>query len=309
MFQNLYLEIFQIGSIFSPQDLFYDAEVITPRITMPCVFRANNGTNPARWRVEERKPAMEEKNNILKNSQIIILGVCIALATIAASVILSQALVKIKKFSTEVINVTGSAERKIKSDFIVWQTKFSRRELQMTPAYQKLQEDLKTVKSYLMAKGINERDMIVSPVDTEILYKKNEKGNDTNEIEAYRLSQTVEIRSNEVDKITDISRQSTELINQGIELISYSPEYLYTKLPELKLEMLSEATQNAKKRAEQMAAATGNKIGFMRSAKMGVFQITPISSVDVSDWGENDTTSLEKKVMAVVKVDFSIIGS
>ena len=252
---------------------------------------------------------MEEKNNILKNSQIIILGVCIALATIAASVILSQALVKIKKFSTEVINVTGSAERKIKSDFIVWQTKFSRRELQMTPAYQKLQEDLKTVKSYLMAKGINERDMIVSPVDTEILYKKNEKGNDTNEIEAYRLSQTIEIRSNEVDKITDISRQSTELINQGIELISHSPEYLYTKLPELKLEMLSEATQNAKKRAEQMAAATGNKIGFMRSAKMGVFQITPISSVDVSDWGKNDTPSLEKKVMAVVKVDFSIIGS
>ena len=88
---------------------------------------------------------MEEKNSILKNSQIIILGVCIALATIAASVIFSQALVKIKKFSTEVINVTGSAERKIKSDFIVWNAKFSRRELQMMPAYQKLQEDLKTV--------------------------------------------------------------------------------------------------------------------------------------------------------------------
>ena len=96
--------------------------------------------------------------------------------------------------------------------------------------------------------------------------------------------------------------------NQGIELISRDPEYLYTRLPELKLEMLAEATQNAKKRAEQMTVATGNKIGFMRSAKMGVFQITPISSVDVSDWGENDTSSLEKKVMAVVKVDFSIVG-
>ena len=251
---------------------------------------------------------MEEKNSILKNSQIIVLGVCMALATVAASAILSQALVKIKKFSTEVINVTGSAERKIKSDYMVWKAEFSRRELQMTSAYQKLQEDLKTVKSYLASKGIDEKDMIVSSVETVILYKKNEKGNDTNQIEAYRLSQTVEIRSSDVDNVTEISRQSTELINKGIEFISNAPEYLYTKLPELKLEMLSEATQNAKKRAGQMAAATGNKIGFMRSAKMGVFQVTPIRSVDVSDWGENDTTSLEKKVMAVVKVDFSIVG-
>ena len=60
------------------------------------------------------------------------------------------------------------------------------------------------------------------------------------------------MRSSEVDQITDVSRQSTELINQGIEFISESPQYLYTKLPELKLEMLSEATQNARKRADQL---------------------------------------------------------
>ena len=55
-----------------------------------------------------------------------------------------------------------------------------------------------------------------------------------------------------------------------------------------------------------MAKATGNTIGFMRSAKMGVFQITPINSTEVSDWGENDTSSLYKKVTAVVTVSFAI---
>ncbi|MDD5218015.1 MAG: SIMPL domain-containing protein [Candidatus Omnitrophica bacterium] len=248
-----------------------------------------------------------EGNNLLKNSQIIVLGVCIALATLGSSVILSQALVKIKKFSTEVISVTGSAEKKIKSDAMVWRIKFSRRDLVMTQAYQKLQEDLATVKAYLIAKGIAGEQMILSPVETEILYRKNKAGHDTNEIEAYRLSQSVEIRSNDVDRVTAISRESTELINQGIELISSAPEYFYTKIAELKLEMLAEATQNAKKRAEQMAVSTGNRIGFMRAARMGVFQITPVNSVDVSDWGENDTRSLEKKVMAVVKVDFGIV--
>ncbi|HOG24446.1 MAG TPA: SIMPL domain-containing protein, partial [Candidatus Omnitrophota bacterium] len=44
----------------------------------------------------------------------------------------------------------------------------------------------------------------------------------------------------------------------------------------------------------------------MRSARMGVFQITPVNSTSVSDWGENDTSSVEKKVTAVVNASFSI---
>ena len=70
--------------------------------------------------------------------------------------------------------------------------------------------------------------------------------------------------------------------------------------------MLAKATGNAKVRAESMVKVSGNKIGFMRSAKMGVFQITPVTSTDVSDYGYNDTSSLDKKVMAVVSAAFAI---
>ena len=70
--------------------------------------------------------------------------------------------------------------------------------------------------------------------------------------------------------------------------------------------MLALAAENAKQRAENMVKATGNKIGFIRSAKMGVFQITPINSTEVSGEGENDTSALEKKVTAVVNAAFSI---
>jgi hypothetical protein len=70
--------------------------------------------------------------------------------------------------------------------------------------------------------------------------------------------------------------------------------------------MLGKATENAKQRATSMAQSTGNKIGLMRSAKMGVFQITSPTSTDVSDSGQNDTWSLDKKVMAVVSVSFAI---
>jgi len=243
---------------------------------------------------------------VLRSTQIIILGICFVVATIVSTVIFSQGLIKIKKFSSEVIKVTGSAEKNIVSDYMVWTSSFSRKDLKMVDAFNKLKEDLVMVKEYLSNNGVKQEELIIYPVATEVLYKKTEKGTNTNEIEGYRLTQGLEIRSKDVTKTTDISRRSTELIEKGIEFMSYAPEYFYTKLPELKLEMLAEATSNAKKRAEQMAVATDNKIGVMRSARMGVFQITPVNSYDVSDYGYNDTSSLEKKVNAVVNVEFSI---
>jgi len=243
---------------------------------------------------------------VLRSTQIIILGICFVVATIVSTVIFSQGLIKIKKFSSEVIKVTGSAEKNIVSDYMVWVSGFSRKDLKMVDAFTKLKEDLATVKEYLASNGVKQDEIITYPVETEVLYKKTEKGTNTNEIEGYRLTQGIEIRSKDVTKTTDISRRSTELIEKGIEFMSYAPQYFYTKLPELKLEMLAEATSNAKKRAGQMAVSTGNKIGVMHSARMGVFQITPVNSYDVSDYGYNDTSSLEKKVNAVVNVEFAI---
>jgi hypothetical protein len=243
---------------------------------------------------------------VLRSTQIIILGVCFVIATIVSTVILSKGLLQIKKFSNEVVSVTGSAEKKIVSDYIVWKTQFSRQEAELKTGYAKLQDDLKKVKSYLAAKGIKDDELVVSQVNTEVLYKKNEKGNDTNQIEGYRLSQGIEVKSYDVKKIEEVSRQSTELIEQDIQFISNAPEYFYTKLAELKIEMLANATEDAKKRAATMAQSTGNKIGAIRSAKMGTFQITPINSYDVSWYGENDTSSYEKKVMAVVTATFAI---
>jgi len=243
---------------------------------------------------------------VLRSTQITILGICFVVATITSTVILSKGLLQMKKFSEQVVKVTGSAEKNITSDAMVWKLNFSRRDAKMVAAFDLLKEDLKTVKDYLLGKGVKESEIIIAPVVTTVLYKKNEKGNNTNEIEGYSLDQEIEVRSSDVIKITEVSRQATELIEKGLEVISQAPEYFYTKLPELKLAMLPEATENARNRAESMAKASGNKIGSIRSARMGVFQITPVNSFDVSDYGMNDTTSLEKKVNAVVNVEFAI---
>jgi hypothetical protein len=247
-----------------------------------------------------------EGGNFLKNSQIIILGICIAAATIVSSMILSGGVLKVMKFTREQISVTGSATEEIRSDYIIWKGNFSRRDTSLKTAYASLKSDLQKIKNYLKSKGVADDDTNVSSVATTTVYKKNEKGNDTNDIQYYVLNQSVEIRSNDVEKITDVSREATELIDQGIELESQMPEYFYMKLDELKIKMLAKASENAKLRAENMVKAAGNRIGLMRSARMGVFQITPATSTDISDYGMNDTTSLDKKVMAVVTVSFAI---
>ncbi len=258
-----------------------------------------------RWGSTKRG-CIVESLKVLRSTQVIILGVCIAFATIVSTVILSKGLLQIKKFSHEVIEVTGSAEKKINSDYIVWNSSFSIRAAQLKDSYEQLQKDLRTVIAYFKAKGIKDDEIVVSQVNTEIIYKKNEKGNPTNDIEDYLLTQNIEIKSYDVTKVDALARQATELINQDIALISQAPQYFYTKLGELKVEMLSMATENAKQRAITMAKATGNKIGLMRSAKMGVFQITPANSYNISWYGQNDTSSFEKKVQAVVTASFAI---
>ena len=242
----------------------------------------------------------------LKNSQIIVLGICVGVATIIASVILSQGAFKIMKFSRETITVTGSAQKEIKSDYIVWTCKVSRQNKALAPAYQAVKDDMQKVLAYLKSKQVGEAELVVSPVVTEVLRRKNKEDEAMPDVGGYLLSQSVEVRSHEVEKIARVSRESTELISEGIEFVSYAPEFFYTDIGNLKLEMLALATQNAKQRAYSMATSVGNKIGLMRSAKMGVFQITPITSTDVSDYGTNDTSSFEKKVMSVVTASFAI---
>ncbi|HRZ86209.1 MAG TPA: SIMPL domain-containing protein [bacterium] len=249
---------------------------------------------------------MENGGGFFKNTQIIILGVCIAVATIVSSFILAQGSLKIMKFTREMITVTGSAQKIIRSDSIIWRCAFARSSADMTAAYQALEKDLKKVLDYLAAKGIAKDDITVAQVSITTVYKKNDKGNDTNEIYEYRLSQSVEVKSADVERVTTVSRESTELINQDIGFESNAPEYYYTKLHELKVDMVAQATENAKQRAQNMAKATGNRIGFMRSARMGVFQITPANSNDVTDYGMNDTSALDKKVTAVVTASFAI---
>lgn len=83
-------------------------------------------------------------------------------------------------------------------------------------------------------------------------------------------------------------------------------EYFYSKLNDLKQQILADAMADAKMRAEKMAESAGGKLGALRSSSMGVLQITARNSVEISDYGMYDTSAEEKKVTAVVRAEFGI---
>ncbi|NTV91044.1 MAG: SIMPL domain-containing protein [Clostridiales bacterium] len=202
------------------------------------------------------------------------------------------------------ITVTGSAKKQITSDYVTWRGSFSRQSSSLPEAYDQLQADLKTVKAYLADRGFDEKDYTVSSINTIVNNVVLPSGMYSSEIDSYRLYQDIDIASTEVDKVTSLSRESTELIQKGVQFQSNSPMYFYTKIADLKVDMLALATKDARSRADKIAENAGSTLGKLKTAKMGVFQITPINSNDISDYGINDTSSIEKEIMSVVSCTF-----
>ena len=240
------------------------------------------------------------KNNYLFNG-----GVALAIGLVLSSAIFGWFYTNTKK-GDEAVTVTGSAKKRIKSDLVTWSAGVTYQAPQLSEAYKSLSENVPRIKQYLIGKGIQENQMTVSSISSTTLHKQNENGGESAEITGYSLRQTIDVRSNEVDKIEQIARESTELINQGILLESGSPQYLFTGLGDLKIEMLGEAAKDAKARAAKIADSTGDKIGAVRSARMGVMQITAADSTEVSDGGISDTSSIDKDVTAVVNISFAV---
>lgn len=234
-----------------------------------------------------------------------LLAVILAAGFIIGSLIISSTWKYVSR-SNITINVTGSASENILSDLAIWQGSYSSESTSLKEAYAKLKENSGKVTSYLVSKGFPADKIVMSSINTSTVYVNDNQGMQTNQISGYRLFQDVSIESNDVYKIDKLSREVTELINDGVEINSLTPQFLYTKLGDLKVKMIGQAAIDAKERAQQIAESTGNDIGEVRSSRMGVMQITAKNSSEVSDYGMNNTSSIEKTVTSVVNVSFSI---
>jgi uncharacterized protein len=236
-------------------------------------------------------------------------AIAIGLAIVIAAAFVGKALVDAIRVRQreQRITVTGSATRRIQSDFIVWESRVQSRDAVLTAAYKKLAADVPIVVAFLKARGIGEGNIKVHSTVVTELHPHDQEGKVQEEVTVgYITEQTVQVKSNEIAKVEQASREATQLIDRGVYIHSAAPLYIYTKLAELKIQMLAEASKDAHLRAEQIALNTHAKLGGLLIAKMGVLQVNPEFSTEVSWDGNNDKTTLDKDVIAIVTASFAL---
>lgn len=236
------------------------------------------------------------------NKNYIVFGFILGLSLIISTGVGAFAFYKIR--SADYISTTGSAKKAVTSDKVKWISSISRpvKISTIKDGYAKMDTDLKEVKSFFANNGIPETSIDISPVFMNEVYDQNQ-GIEKN----YNLVQNITVQSDDVQKITELSKNTSSLIvEKGVIFSTSSLEYYYSKLPETRIELLASAVEDAKARAGQLAQAGGKKIGVLKSASSGVVQVMSPNSVEVSDYGMYDTSSIDKEIMVTVKSSFEI---
>jgi len=234
----------------------------------------------------------------------IVIAVILGLSFIGTARILSDTAIAIK--NKGYISVKGFAKTKIVSDLGIFEARITEQDIDLKTAYGKLAKGKQAISSFLKKYDFTDKEIEFFPADIHEKYKVNERGYDTDEFIEFRLKQKFRIKSNDVQKIAKLSAEAVDVMSQGVKLTIFNPEYHYTKLEDLKIEMIGKATSNAKERAEKMAKEGKFRLGPIASARVGIFQITPLHSTAISDYGINDTSSIDKEIKSVVDIKYFV---
>jgi len=227
-------------------------------------------------------------------------GLFLAVGLVLSSMLATTTWLKVK--NSQFITAKGSTRKNVKSDLVIWKGSFTTEAPTLLEAQQKLKADAVKVGNFLAANSVTNR--VFKPIAIEELKSsiKDADGWRQERTTGYRLTQAVRVESPDVDRLAQLD--TTPLVEQGVLFTTDPPQFLYTKVAEEKIEMLADATRDARARAEQIAAQGSRSIANLHDAEMGVFQITPSHETDTSSGGENDTSSLDKTITAVVTATF-----
>lgn len=253
-----------------------------------------------------RREVMENKQNRSWINTLII-----GLSIVASCALIAAGLSHFRSQSTHTIAATGSASVDFESDLIIWRGSFSAQDYTSKAAYDTIKNDASKVRKYLLDNGIDESEIVFASVDIWKTYKDiyDDNGNYIGrEQDGYSLEQSVTVTSSDIDSVEKISRDISSLLESGVEFESQSPEYYYTGLDSLKLDLIERATANAKERINIMADNSGAKLGKLRNSNLGVFQITATNSGtgSYSYDGALDTTSRKKTATITVKLEYDL---
>jgi uncharacterized protein len=207
------------------------------------------------------------------------------------------------RHTRDTVTVTGSARKPISADLVQWRLTVSREAADAATAAKQLRRDVAAARTFLVGAGIPAPAIHPSVVSTEPIVENLPHHRIRR---TYRVSQRLDLETRKLDIVQGASTRVGDLVARGIGIAADDPAYISTELREAKFETLAAATADARRRADILVRGLGGKLGRMRSSSLGVFQITPRFSTEVSNYGVNDVSSRDKDVNAVVTATFDV---
>ncbi|HZJ09982.1 MAG TPA: SIMPL domain-containing protein [Trueperaceae bacterium] len=244
------------------------------------------------------------------NLGIVLASLLLAIGLVVAALVVIRGFERVRGMEASVLDVTGSADRVVTSDQVKWVGGFSRRvdSTSLDEGYRRMSDDLDEVLDVLADDGFDRDDLTIRPVTVNGVYRECfDAGPDcVREVIAYELEQWFTLSSDQVDTVTQLAQDAQPFVDAGLNYQTISLEYFYSELAAARPELLAEAIRDAQLRAEAIASATGSRVGHLRSADSGVFQVTQLNSTEVSSFGMYDTSTIEKRITAVVHASFAL---
>ncbi len=200
------------------------------------------------------------------------------------------------------LRVVGYASKQFESDMVKWNLILQKDAGSegLKEAYRSITKDVNDFKAYLVEKGMNEEDIGIQPPTSSPYY------NNFGQITGYNVNQSLYVLSHDISRLEAVALDPSFFADRGLLMQRNELEYLYSKLPELKKELIGAATKDALDRAKEVTSSAKTRLGKLKTARSGVFQITEPYSTDVSDYGFYNTQTKAKSISVTVTAEFEL---
>jgi uncharacterized protein len=232
----------------------------------------------------------------------IIAGGLVGLGVASGGFMAGESLVK-SRLGFRTVTVKGLSERMTKADLGFWPVRFVATGPNLEAARTSLETSEGAVKAFLKKNGFTDGDLQVQNIQVEDrLAGYNNQG--VPEESRFVLTEDLLVKSGDVDKLANASRMIGDLLKSGVvfsaDAYNAGPSFIFTKVNDLKGEMLTEATKRAKEAAEKFAAESGAKVGDIQSANQGIIEINP--AVEIPN--DRPEKQIDKKVRVVTTITY-----
>ena len=208
--------------------------------------------------------------------------------------------------AAQTLKVTGSAKLDLVSDMARMRLSLEGEGDTAEAAWNDLQRQRPLVLDFLAGRGVDVGKVETMPPNRWSIDEFDANGNRTGRALSYVTNQDLLVELDDVQRARELAIDLPGLVTEGVNINLSPPQYLFTGLAEVKEKVQALAAEDAMRRAHKVATAAGATLGPIRDARMGVLQVTPRHSTVVSDYGVNDTSSIEKQITAVVHARFAI---